>query len=103
MRNIIDSIIKVEHEVQQNSMETEKKAKAVLDEARAKAIKMEEEYQNNFEKEMQKRKDEITLEVEKRQKELDEMVGREKEKKQRIIEKKRQEIKEKLISMILEK
>ncbi|OHD54761.1 MAG: hypothetical protein A2Y33_01960 [Spirochaetes bacterium GWF1_51_8] len=103
MKTIIDSIVKAEHDVQKNYMEAEKEAKTLIDEARAKTVKLEDEYQKKFEDEVLARKEDMKLRAEKRVAELKTTVEKELKDKKSVIEKKRGAIKEKIIKMVLEK
>lgn len=103
MKNILDSIIKVEQNLQKKSIDANNEAKTIIADSKEKVEKMEDQFAEGFEKEHQERLIEIQNEAKQYEADLLQKTRKSMEYKIANVDAKRNKIKDKIIGMVLDK
>lgn len=103
MKNILDSIIKVEQNLQKKSIDANNEAKTIIADSKEKVEKMEDQFAEGFEKEHQERLIEIQNEAKQYEDDLLQKTRKSMEDKIANVDAKRNKIKDKIIGMVLDK
>jgi vacuolar-type H+-ATPase subunit H len=101
MKELIASILKAEESLNQETLESQNKARAVLDSAKQKAALVEKEFEAKFSQEKEQKNSSVLLNAKKQEEKLCEELKRDIQNKKEKLEAAKTEIKKQIINSIV--